>query len=193
MVYFMQPFRWLPDVDFRYREFFGVMKKSSSFKEFVRYIINFLFPADTRNYRNFGWRNVQPASNLGRGNIGGRTEPEVVKAGEAKKYDRYTIAEVKAYLRNWQKGERARAVLQEASQFSRLIDERMRRYFRGRDRIFERLGYILYEYTKGTDVKEIARKVSYFADSDDIEDTMDFVAAIITNRLNRANHPSFLF
>lgn len=169
------------------------MKNGLSFKEFLRVIINFFFPSNNANYRNLGWRNVQPASGLSRGSVGNRTQTEVVKAGEAKKFDRYTVGEVKAYLRNWQKGERARAVLQEASQFSSLIDERMRRYFRGRDRIFERLGFILYEYTKGTDIKEIARKVSYFADTDDIEDTMDFVAAIIANRLNRANHTSFLF
>jgi len=98
---------------------------------------------------------------------------------------RYTVREVKEYLRGARAGERARPVYAQAAQINTLLDERMRRNFAGRERLFDRLPYVLFQYTQGKPTFEIARSVSFFSDGDDVEDTMDFVARLITKTINR--------
>ena len=76
-------------------------------------------------------------------------------------------------------------VLYQASTFGALLDERMVRYFRGRERMFDRLPYVLLQYTQGKNCLDIAHSVSYFSDGDDVEDAIDFAALLISNQLNR--------
>ena len=94
------------------------------------------------------------------------------------------MEEVKLYLRSQQSHELARPVMEQAARFSSLVDERMRRHFRGRERTFDRLPYVLHQYTIGKDAQEIARNVSYFTDCDDIEHAMSFAASLIATKIN---------
>lgn len=98
---------------------------------------------------------------------------------------RYSKQEVKDCLRGKIQNARAEEVLREASQLSSHLDERMRRHFRGRERLFEKLPFVIYQYTTGNPPQEIARSVSYFSDAKDVEDAVDFAAEIIAKRLNR--------
>jgi len=88
-------------------------------------------------------------------------------------------------LRGARAGERARPVFAQAAQINTLLDERMRRNFAGRERLFDCLPYVLFQYTQGKPTFEIARSVSFFSDGDDVEDTMDFVSRLITKTINR--------
>lgn len=99
---------------------------------------------------------------------------------------KYSVEEVKRCLRGLEQGERAAFVMREAAQFSSILHEGMRRHFRGRERIFDRLPYVLYQYTHGQPAQEIARSVSYFSDASDIEEAMNFVSRLIAARINRA-------
>jgi hypothetical protein len=101
------------------------------------------------------------------------------------KHHKYNVQEVKRILRGLEKGERSYPVLLQASTFSSLLDDRMVRHFRGRERMFDRLPYVLLQYTQGKNCLDIAHSVSYFSDGDDVEDAIDFAALLITNQLNR--------
>jgi hypothetical protein len=98
---------------------------------------------------------------------------------------KYTPEEVQRCLRGLERGERVGPVMAQAGQLGSLLNDGMRRYFRGRERIFERLPYVLFQYTQGKPSQEIARSVSYFSDADDIEEAMWFVARLIAARINR--------
>ncbi|MDB5082424.1 MAG: hypothetical protein JWP00_4348 [Chloroflexi bacterium] len=114
------------------------------------------------------------------GNLGNYTEP----SSQVKRH-KYSVAEVKRILRGLEKGPLAYPVLYQASTFGALLDERMVRYFRGRERMFDRLPYVLLQYTQGKNCLDIAHSVSYFSDGDDVEDAIDFAALLISNQLNR--------
>ncbi len=98
---------------------------------------------------------------------------------------KYTPEEVKRCLRGLEKSERVGVVMAEAARLSTMLNENMRHHFRGRERIFDRLPYVLFQYTQGKPSYDIARSVSYFSDGDDVEDAMLFVARLITPRVNR--------
>ena len=165
------------------------MKVIIYFKNLLRRIFNL---SSGSNYMSgWGWRNVAPAGGVGKYRTSKPARPAVKSdPGDFKKYTRQ---EVKMYLRSQQHDERARPIMAQASQFGGLLQERMRRQFRGRERIFERLPYVLYQYTQGKDPSEIAHSVSFFADGEDIEQAMDFAATLIANRVNRANQRSSWF
>lgn len=101
---------------------------------------------------------------------------------------RYTAAEVKAYLRGIEKGPRAAQPIAHAAHLSTMLDARMVRHFRGRERLFDKLPFVLYQYTQGKPTDQIAQSVSYFADGNDVEEAMDFVAKLIARKINRRVH-----
>ncbi len=105
--------------------------------------------------------------------------------GGTTKRHKYTPEEVKRILRGLEKGNRAHSVMAQAATFSSLIDERMVRYFRGRERLFDRLTYVMQQYISGRPCQEIAEKVSFFSDGQDVEEAIDFAARLIANHLNR--------
>lgn len=104
------------------------------------------------------------------------------------KRHKYQPDEVKRILRGLEKGEHAQPVLMQAATFGSLIDERMVRFFRGRERMFDRLTYVVFQYTQGRPCEEIARSVSYFSDGEDVEDAIDFACRLIANQLNRQRY-----
>ncbi len=105
--------------------------------------------------------------------------------GTHSKRHKYTPEEVKRILRGLEKGQHTQPVLAQAALFSSLIDERMVRFFRGRERLFERLPYVLFQYTQGRPCDDIARSVSYFSDGEDVEEAIDFAAYLIARQVNR--------
>jgi len=119
----------------------------------------------------------RPGSN---GNLGHYTE----QSSQVKRH-KYSYQEVKRILRGLEKGEWAYPVMLQAATFSSLLDDRMVRYFRGRERMFDRLPYVLLQYTQGKNCLDIAHSVSYFSDGDDVEDAIDFAAHLIATQLNR--------
>jgi hypothetical protein len=102
---------------------------------------------------------------------------------------RLTKQEVKNCLRGKVISEWSDEVLRHASQLGSHLDARMRRHFRGRERMFEKLPFVIYQYTGGKPVEEIARTVSYFSDGKDVEDAVDFAADLIAKRINRGLQP----
>ncbi len=144
----------------------------------IRAWLNF----DHSNPRNWN-RQAQPASGPLTGKHGEtRQGVREVNSALSKKY---TADEVKRYLRGLDGGVRVQPVMAEAARFSSMLNDKMRRHFRGRERIFERLPYVLYQYTKGAPSQEIARSVSYFSDADDVEQAMYFAARLIAAKVNR--------
>ena len=161
------------------------MKVSKYFKNLVRRFFN---NQSHSNYTSgWGWRNVAPAGGPAKYGRPNQARPDNADKNGEVGFKKYTTAEVKAYLRGQQQSERARPVLQQASQISVLLQARMQRHFRGRERIFERLPYVLYQYSQGRDAQEIARSVSFFSDGEDVEQAMDFTARLIADHVNRAN------
>jgi hypothetical protein len=173
-------------------------KKSIRNMKLVKFLLQHIFnvtdQSNSKPYMgNLGWNNTAPV-----GGANGRfgryrgVETGPIEQGTGKPVQKYTAQEVKTYLHGTkeQHSERARPVMQQASQFSSLIDTRMKRHFLGRERVFERLPYVLYEYSLGTDPHEIASHISYFSDSEDIEHAMDFVAGFIANRINKTQRQS---
>ncbi len=114
------------------------------------------------------------------GNLGRYTEP----SSQLKRH-KYSVQEVKRVLRGLETGAWTYPVMLQAATFSALLDDRMIRYFRGRERMFDRLPYVLLQYTQGKNCLEIAHSVSYFSDGDDVEEAITFAAYLITNQLNR--------
>jgi hypothetical protein len=121
-----------------------------------------------------------PRAGTGGNHLGGYTE----SSGQTKRH-KYGVGEVKRILRGLEKGPHAYPVMLQAATFHSLLDERMVRFFRGRERLFDRLPYVLLQYTQGKNCLDIAHSVSYFSDGDDVEDAVDFAAALIANQLNR--------
>lgn len=119
-----------------------------------------------------------------------RTDPMSGYAGQnvQPKRHKYSPEEVKRILRGLEKGQHAQPVMVMAATFSSLLDERMVRHFRGRERIFDRLTYVLFQYSQGRPCQDIARSVSYFADGEDVEDAINFAARLIANHLNRQRY-----
>jgi hypothetical protein len=101
------------------------------------------------------------------------------------KRHKYTPEEVKRMLRGLETNEWSPPVLAQATTISTLLDERMLRYFRGRERLFHRLPYVLAQYIQGKPCFDIARSVSFFSDGDDVEDTINFASRLIAAKLNR--------
>lgn len=162
-------------------------------KNIVQRFLDIFLPFGTSSnfMRGLGWNNAAAAGGIGRQGSNQPSQPASKISDSSQR--KYTAQEVKAYLRGQEQNDRARPVMEQASQFSRLLEERMRRHFRGRERIFDRLPYVLYQYIHGTDAREIARSVSYFSDSEDIEQAMEFAATLIANRVNRTNRSSTWF
>ena len=98
---------------------------------------------------------------------------------------KYSPEEVKRILRGLDHGEHAPLIMLQAATFGSLLDDRMIRYFRGRERLFERLPYVLFQYTQGLPAFDIARSVSFFSNGDDVEDAMEFAARLIALHVNR--------
>ena len=105
-------------------------------------------------------------------------------SGTAKPH-KYSPDEVKRILRGLERGDHARLVLVQAATFSSLLDDRMIRYFRGRERLFDRLPYVLLQYMQGKPSDDIAQSVSFFSHGEDVEEAMDFAARLITLQVNR--------
>ncbi len=158
------------------------MKVNKYLKHLMRRFFN--HQSNSSYTTGWGWHNVAPAGGVDKYN---RPNPASPDKNDGVGFKKYTAAEVKAYLRGQQQGERARPVLQQASQISVLLQARMQRHFRGRERIFERLPYVLYQYSQGRDAQEIARSVSFFSDGEDVEQAMDFAASLIASHVNRAS------
>lgn len=114
------------------------------------------------------------------GNLGQYTEP----TSQVKRH-KYSVQEVKRILRGQEKGAWTYPVMLQAATFSNLLEERMVRYFRGRERMFDRLPFVLLQYTQGKNCLDIAHSVSYFSDGDDVEEAINFAAYLICNQLNR--------
>jgi hypothetical protein len=134
-------------------------------------------------FTGLGWLGLAPGgprSGTNGDNLGRYTE----SSSQAKRH-KYSVLEVKRILRGLEKGSTAYPVLVQASTFSSLLDDRMVRYFRGRERLFDRLPYVLLQYTQGKNCLDIAHSVSYFSDGDDVEDAINFAALLIANQLNR--------
>ncbi len=104
------------------------------------------------------------------------------------KQPKYSAEEVKRILRGLEKGQRAGPVLGQAAVLGSLLDERMVRYFRGRERMFHRLTYVVFQYTQGRPCDEIAQSVSYFSDGQDVEEAVEFAARLIAYQVNRHRH-----
>jgi hypothetical protein len=137
------------------------------------------FNNDNIGYRTFTRRQTETAPGFSQRMAGYKEESSRAR------HSRYTAKEVKEYLRGERAGERARPVFEQAARINTLLDERMRRNFAGRERLFDRLPYVLFQYTQGKPTFEIARSVSFFSDGDDVEDTMVFVSRLITKTINR--------
>jgi len=139
---------------------------------------------DANSQAGHGWQSQTQAVSGNFGSNPNRTQ----RYGSAHpaQLKKYTADEVKRYLRGLEQGERARPVMAEAACFSLILNDNMRRHFRGRERIFERLPYVLYQYTQGKPSQEIARSVSYFSDACDVEDAMYFASCLIATKVNRA-------
>ncbi len=106
-------------------------------------------------------------------------------AASGQKRHKYTPLEVKRMLRGLEKGPLSQPVMLQAATINSLLDWRMVRHFRGRERLFERLPFVLFQYIQGRPCDEIAHSVSYFSDGEDVEDTIDFAAGLIAAYLNR--------
>lgn len=104
------------------------------------------------------------------------------------KRPKFSGAEVKRVLQGLEQGERARLIMSQAALIGSLLDERMVKLFPGRERIFEKLPFVVQQYSMGRPALEIARCVSYFADGDDVEELVDFACRIIANQLNRLKY-----
>src|SRR6476646_3426674 len=88
-------------------------------------------------FTGLGWLGLAPGgprSSTNGGNLGRYTE----SSSQGKRH-KYSVLEVKQILRGLEKGPTAYPVLVQASTFSSLLDDRMVRYFRGRERLFDRL------------------------------------------------------
>lgn len=133
-------------------------------------------------FTGLGWLGLAPSGPRpgSNGNLGHYTE----QSSQVKRH-KYSIQEVKRILRGLEKGGFAYPVMLQAATFGSLLDDRMVRYFRGRERMFDRMPYVLLQYTQGKNCLEIAQSVSYFSDGDDVEAAIDFAAQLIINQLNR--------
>ena len=103
---------------------------------------------------------------------------------------KYTSTEVKRYLRGLDAGERASLIMEEASNFSTYTNVKLPESLRGRERIFERLPSVLYQYNQGRPAAEIARPIGYLTDAEDIEAAVDYVAELIARRVNNRDKKS---
>lgn len=103
---------------------------------------------------------------------------------------KYTSVEVKRYIRGLEGGERAIPILKEAASFSTYADSKLPDCMLGRERLFERLHSVLFQYSQGKSTTEIARTVGYLSDAADVEAAMDYVSQLI---LNRVNNPRYMF
>lgn len=127
-------------------------------------------------------RQTQPVSGL----HGHRPVPQRQQVQDSHQSRRkFTAQEVKRYLRGTESGDRAALVMAHAGRISSLLDVSMRRHFAGRERLFDRLPFVVFQYTQGKPTFDIARSVSYFSDGDDVEAAMDFAARIIAKEVNR--------
>ncbi len=162
-------------------------------KHFIEFLQDFLginHHPSGRNGSNYRLGLFHRVSWLAQGPMGSRSAPGGVvgsystQAAQTRRH-KYSPEEVKRILRGLEKGDHAAPVLLKAATFGTLLDERMIRYFRGRERLFERLPYVLFQYTQGRPSQDIARSVSFFSDGDDVEEAMDFAARLITFSLNR--------
>src|SRR4051812_6643688 len=75
----------------------------------------------------------------------------------------YTSQEVIKYLREQGGGERAKWVIREASSFYIYDPDHVPPRFRGRERLYEKLPFVLYKYSQGWSSAEIAKTISYFS------------------------------
>jgi hypothetical protein len=98
---------------------------------------------------------------------------------------KFTAGEIKKILRGLEKSSYERDVMMGAAMLGNLLDERMVRFFAGRERLFDKLQFVVQQYSLGRPCAEIAASVSYFSDADDVEDAIEFAARLIANHLNR--------
>jgi hypothetical protein len=146
------------------------------FLEYLKKLTN----SSNRPMANY-WRQPQPANGL--------HEPRPTTQRQVSNSDhirrKFTPQEVKRYLRGAESGDRAALVMAQAARISSLLDVGMRRHFAGRERIFDRLPFVVFQYTQGKPTFDIARSVSYFSDGDDVEAAIDFASRIIAKAVNR--------
>lgn len=162
-------------------------------KHFLELIRSF-FDTTPRNGQSWSgqqrWAQSPSAPRASRND--GRPIGSYAGANAHQKRHKYTPEEVKKMLRGLEKTEWTPPVLAQAATFSALLDERMVRFFRGRERLFDRLPYVLLQYTQGRPCNEIAHSVSYFSDGEDVEDAIDFAARLIAHEVNRQYWRSWL-
>ncbi|HEX2909676.1 MAG TPA: hypothetical protein VH186_02640 [Chloroflexia bacterium] len=122
--------------------------------------------------------------NIPGSSAGNRVGSYAGQSSQSKRH-KYSAQEVKRILRGLDKGPLAQPVMAQAAIFSNLLDDRMIRYFRGRERLFDKLPFVLFQYTQGKPCADIARSVSYFADAEDVEEAIDFASGLIAHQVNR--------
>jgi hypothetical protein len=149
--------------------------------QFLEYLRK-LTSSSNRPMSNY-WRQTQPADGL----QGHRPANQRQVQNPHTSRRKFTAEEVKRYLRGIDSGggDRAALVMAQAGRISSLLDVSMRRHFAGRERIFDRLPFVVFQYTQGKPTFDIARSVSYFSDGDDVEAAMDFASQIIAKAVNR--------
>lgn len=97
---------------------------------------------------------------------------------------KYTSQEVIKYLRGQGESERAAWVIREASSFYIYDPHQVPPQFRGRERLYEKLPFVLYKYSQGWSAQEIAKSVSYFSTADDVEEALLYISEVIARRIN---------
>jgi hypothetical protein len=99
--------------------------------------------------------------------------------------EKYTVQEVKAYLHGVDNGERTRFVMAHASRINLILNDKDRKYFRGREKFFDRMPFVLFHYLKGEASENIARQISYLSSAEDVEYTIEVASHIIIRSINR--------
>jgi hypothetical protein len=97
---------------------------------------------------------------------------------------KYTSQEVIKYLRGQGESERAAWVIREASSFYVYDPQQVPPQFRGRERLYEKLPFVLYKYSQGWSTQEIAKSVSYFSTAEDVEEALLYISEVIARRIN---------
>jgi hypothetical protein len=118
----------------------------------------------------------QPGAGFSQPSSGSRK----IKSLEAK----YTTQEVIKYLRGQGDNERAAWVAREASSFYLYNTDQVPNQFRGRERLYEKLPFVLYKYSQGGSAEEIAKMISYFSTADDVEEALFYISELIAKRIN---------
>ena len=96
----------------------------------------------------------------------------------------YSAAEIRGYMAAPPTTNRARQASQAVGRVLGHLDDDVRAQFRGSDRMFRKLTFIVINYGQGKTVEEIAEALEPFVYAEEIEQALDFVAAQAAYRLN---------